>query len=202
MAMARPQSPDYDKRREAILAAAAHLYAERGFQGASVADLAKACRTSKSLIYHYFPSKQAYFVATLEDAARDLADQINPDPEQPPRDQLDAALRVWLAWVEENQESYEKLMRGVTSVPELRSLIDGVREATVSLIADRLLHGENPDPKVRSTVGGWLAFMDGVCIDWVRHRDQDRAAVHRVLAAALPATLAAAGLPELAELFR
>ncbi len=56
--MARPQSPDYDKRRDAILAAAARLYARRGFQGASVADLAKACKTSKSLIYHYFPSKE------------------------------------------------------------------------------------------------------------------------------------------------
>ena len=56
--MARPQSPDYDKRREAILAAAARLYARHGFDGASVADLAKACKSSKSLIYHYFPSKE------------------------------------------------------------------------------------------------------------------------------------------------
>ena len=56
--MARPQSPDYDRRRDAILAAAARLYARKGFQGASVADLAKACKTSKSLIYHYFPSKE------------------------------------------------------------------------------------------------------------------------------------------------
>jgi AcrR family transcriptional regulator len=63
--MARPQSPDYDKRREAILAAAAHLYARRGFQGASVADLAKACSTSKSLIYHYFPSKDDLLYATM-----------------------------------------------------------------------------------------------------------------------------------------
>jgi AcrR family transcriptional regulator len=63
--MARPQSPDYDKRREAILAAAAHLYAERGFQGASVADLAKACSTSKSLIYHYFPSKDDILYAAM-----------------------------------------------------------------------------------------------------------------------------------------
>lgn len=55
--MARPQSPDYDKRREAILRAAARLYARKGFNGASVADLAAACRSSKSLIYHYFPSK-------------------------------------------------------------------------------------------------------------------------------------------------
>jgi AcrR family transcriptional regulator len=63
--MARPQSPDYDKRREAILRAAARLYARRGFQGASVADLAKACRTSKSLIYHYFPSKDDILYAAM-----------------------------------------------------------------------------------------------------------------------------------------
>lgn len=63
--MARPQSPDYDKRRDAILVAAAHLYARRGFQGASVADLAKACRTSKSLIYHYFPSKDDILHAAM-----------------------------------------------------------------------------------------------------------------------------------------
>jgi AcrR family transcriptional regulator len=56
--MARPQSPDYDRRREAIVATAAGLYARSGFQGASVSDLAKACATSKSLVYHYFPSKE------------------------------------------------------------------------------------------------------------------------------------------------
>ena len=55
--MARPQSPDYDKRRESILRMAARLYARQGFNGASVSDLAKACRSSKSLIYHYFPAK-------------------------------------------------------------------------------------------------------------------------------------------------
>ena len=55
--MARPQSPDYDKRRDSIVRMAARLYARQGFNGASVADLAKACHTSKSLIYHYFPAK-------------------------------------------------------------------------------------------------------------------------------------------------
>ena len=63
--MARPQSPDYDKRREAILAAAAELYAKKGFPGASVAELAKACSTSKSLIYHYFPSKDDILYAVM-----------------------------------------------------------------------------------------------------------------------------------------
>jgi AcrR family transcriptional regulator len=56
--MARPVSADYDKRREEILAAAASLYARRGFKGASIADLALTCGNAKSLIYHYFPSKE------------------------------------------------------------------------------------------------------------------------------------------------
>jgi AcrR family transcriptional regulator len=63
--MARPQSPDYDRRRGAIVAAAAGLYAKRGFQGASVADLANACDTSKSLIYHYFPAKDDILHAVM-----------------------------------------------------------------------------------------------------------------------------------------
>ena len=70
--MARPQSPDYDKRRDAILAAAARLYARRGFQGASVADLAKACKTSKSLVYHYFPSKEDILHAVMATHLDDL----------------------------------------------------------------------------------------------------------------------------------
>jgi AcrR family transcriptional regulator len=56
--MARKQAPDYEQRRQAIVEAAAELFAERGFLGASVADLAEACSASKSLIYHYYPSKE------------------------------------------------------------------------------------------------------------------------------------------------
>ena len=56
--MARTQAADYGVRREAIVEKAARLYAERGFLGASISDLAKVCRISKSLIYHYYPSKE------------------------------------------------------------------------------------------------------------------------------------------------
>ena len=65
--MARPQSPDYDRRRDAIVTAAARLYARRGFKGASVAELAKSCESSKSLIYHYFPSKDDILHAVMAD---------------------------------------------------------------------------------------------------------------------------------------
>ena len=63
--MARTQAADYEQRREAILSEAAKLFAKHGSQGASVADLANACQMSKSLIYHYYPSKDEILYAVM-----------------------------------------------------------------------------------------------------------------------------------------
>jgi AcrR family transcriptional regulator len=72
--MARPQSPDFDKRKDAIVTAAAALFAKRGFLGTSVSDLADACATSKSLIYHYFKSKEDILFAVMSRHLDDLLD--------------------------------------------------------------------------------------------------------------------------------
>lgn len=56
--MARPLSPDYDKRRENILQHSAELFAQVGYHKASIDQLAEASNITKSLIYHYFKSKQ------------------------------------------------------------------------------------------------------------------------------------------------
>lgn len=63
--MARTQAADYEERREAIVERAAELFARRGFQGTSVSDLAAACNTSKSLLYHYYPSKEDVLHAVM-----------------------------------------------------------------------------------------------------------------------------------------
>jgi AcrR family transcriptional regulator len=63
--MARTQAADYEQRQEAILEKAAQLFAKGGFKGTSVADLALACKTSKSLIYHYYPSKEDILYAVM-----------------------------------------------------------------------------------------------------------------------------------------
>lgn len=65
--MARTQSPDYDARRQFILDQAAGLFAAQGFHSASIAAIAKACDSSKSLIYHYFSSKNDILYAVMAD---------------------------------------------------------------------------------------------------------------------------------------
>ncbi len=70
--MARRQAADYEEKREAIVEEAARLFAEKGFAGASLADLAFACDMSKSLFYHYYASKEAILYAVMRGHMDDL----------------------------------------------------------------------------------------------------------------------------------
>jgi len=83
--LARTQAADYDERREAIVAKAAELYGQRGFLGSSIADLAEACGMSKSLLYHYFSSKEDILfeimdghVTALGKIAANVRDETDP----------------------------------------------------------------------------------------------------------------------------
>ena len=55
--MARQRSAHFDLNRGTILRAAAALFAEQGYPGTSMNDVAAACGVSKPLLYHYVDDK-------------------------------------------------------------------------------------------------------------------------------------------------
>jgi AcrR family transcriptional regulator len=134
--MARPQSPDYDKRREAIVAAAAGLYARRGFQGTSVADLAKACGTSKALIYHYFTSKEgilydvmAAHLDALVDAAGDAMQAGDA------RERLRALTLAFMHLYVGAQDSHKVLLNELDNLPpERRAEVVGKQRRIIAAV--------------------------------------------------------------------
>jgi len=83
---------DVDERRRRLLELGADLFARFSYDELSMARIAREAGISKALLYHYFPSKQAYFVATLEQAAAELAETTQPDPSLQPVEQLAPAL--------------------------------------------------------------------------------------------------------------
>jgi AcrR family transcriptional regulator len=62
---------DFDDRATGILEGAKRAFAEKGFDGASMQDLARAAGMSAGNFYRYFPSKNAIIEAMI---ARDVAD--------------------------------------------------------------------------------------------------------------------------------
>ena len=57
---------DKEQRRVEILAAAKRVFARKGFQATTIADVAKAAKVSYGSIYWYFDSKDALFHALME----------------------------------------------------------------------------------------------------------------------------------------
>jgi AcrR family transcriptional regulator len=193
--MARPAYTrlDVDERRRQLLELGADLFTRFAYDELSMAKIARQAGISKALLYHYFPSKEAYFVATLEEKAAELQRRTEPDPDLAPPEQLAHSLDAYLAWIEENASSYEKMIRSY-GVPEVRAMLDRVREETARRIIDGLKPPDQPaTPALRTAVNGWLWFMDGACLDWVANRDLDRETLHGLLLATLLAAVMAAG---------
>jgi AcrR family transcriptional regulator len=64
--MTRVRADDYDAKRQSILDSAAALFARKGFDSATMIDVATACGTSKSHLYHYFPAKEDLLFAIVQ----------------------------------------------------------------------------------------------------------------------------------------
>jgi AcrR family transcriptional regulator len=62
----RESQPKRD-RRDDILKASLHLFAEKGFHGTSMRDIAREADITEGLIYHYFASKRDLFRAIIEE---------------------------------------------------------------------------------------------------------------------------------------
>lgn len=86
MALQNPLQSSSDKR-EAILNAATILFAERGFHGTAVPDIAALAKVGAGTIYRYFPSKEALANALYQHHKAAMADALlgGLDLTAPPR---------------------------------------------------------------------------------------------------------------------
>ena len=65
--IARTIRPSSKKRQAGLIAAAASLFAAKGFNGTTTKEIAKAAGVSEALVFKYFPTKRALYAAILEE---------------------------------------------------------------------------------------------------------------------------------------
>ena len=74
--MARTVAKDYTAKRQQILKVAAKIFAQEGYDRASVSQVAQACSISKANIYHYYGSKEDILLDILDSYLSGLRDRI------------------------------------------------------------------------------------------------------------------------------
>jgi AcrR family transcriptional regulator len=158
-----------DERRRQLLERGADLFTRFSYDELSMRKIAREAGTSKALLYHYFPGKEAFFRAVLAEAAEQLRARTEPDPDLPPFEQIKQSLDGFLQLIDENAAAYKRLMQSAISVPEVSGLVNEVRTRTAERILEGLYEDDVP-PKGRMAVYGWLWFMDGACLTWIEDR--------------------------------
>ncbi|MBN1173250.1 MAG: TetR/AcrR family transcriptional regulator [Micromonosporaceae bacterium] len=156
-------------RRDEILTVALRLFAENGYRGTSLREIARECGLSAAGLCHYFGSKEDLFVAVL-----DKRDEVDSERAGRHEGLLDAIVDV----IERNAEvpglvELYTTMAASASDPGHPASAFFARhyEATRSAVRQRLVraqeHGELPprlDPDRLAVL--LTAVMDGLQIQW------------------------------------
>ena len=92
--------------REDILEAAAQVFRQKGFHGASMQDIAEAVNLQKASLYHHVSSKQEILLVILDRALELLLDRISAISGQdtPANEKLQLMIRAYLQILTENTD--------------------------------------------------------------------------------------------------
>jgi AcrR family transcriptional regulator len=168
---------DVDERRMQLLALGLEHFGSNAYDDVSIDAIASAAKISKGLLYHYFPTKRAYYAATIREAAALLIACTETDESMPPLARLHAGLEGYLSYVREHAKAYATLLRsGVGVDPEIARIVDDTRAMFLSrltsgfevgLAGDATLAGPIlASPTVRLALRGWVGFAEAVSLGW------------------------------------
>jgi AcrR family transcriptional regulator len=124
-----------EERRVTILDAALSVFAERGFHGTSIDDIARAAGISKALIYEHFASKEQLHMSLLEQNAGELFERLaGAVAAVESAERLSAGLDAFFAFVEERRGAWRMLFRE-TADPDVAAVMDRVVAQVTAVVA-------------------------------------------------------------------
>ncbi len=181
-----------DQRRAQLLELGLGLFGTRSYDEISIDDIARAANVSKGLLYHYFGSKRAFYVAVIRHATERLLDALDVGRELPPPARGLVGLDAYLRFVEERAATYSAMVTGgLGADPEVAVILEQTRQQ----ITDRLLSELGPAaarPTYRLAMRGWIGAVEATCVAWLAKPELPRPQLLQLLLRTLQGTLAGA----------
>jgi AcrR family transcriptional regulator len=181
------------ERREVIELTATELFAERGYRGASMEEIARRSGVSPPVLYDHFESKQELHKRLLERHFAELRavwreHMLRDDP---PEERIARGFDAWFAYVQTHPYAWRMLFRDTTGDPEVQAIHSEVAARSRAMLLP-LLAREQGMENVPGTADelldmGWevlRAVLQGLALWWYEHQHVPR---ERVVAAAMNA---------------
>ncbi|MGV1005003.1 MAG: TetR/AcrR family transcriptional regulator [Candidatus Nanopelagicales bacterium] len=162
-AAVRPRMSAADRRQQ-LVEVGLDLLEVRPIHELALDEVAAAAGVSRTLVFHYFPSKGDFYAAVVASAGEGLL-AFEPDLAEPdPHVRLRAMITAFLKLVSRKRAAYVALVRGASGGdPKVLALLDDLR---ASLVERWLQAAAWParDPLTLLAVRGWLGSLEEVAL--------------------------------------
>lgn len=176
---------DAAARRAQLLDLGVRLFSERPYDDFSMDDVAEMAGVSKGLIYHYFPTKRAFYMEALRAAVAEMTRLTEPAPGQSAEEALHSGLDAYLVYVQEHALAYRAILRGgIGSDPDVAAIADGFREVVYTRIL-AFSGVEDPPPALRIALRGWIGLVEAASLEWGTNDELGREDLIELLTAQL-----------------
>lgn len=153
------------------------LFAEQGFEGTTVDEIAEAAGMSRRTFFRYFTGKEELVLDQLVKSASAVADALADRPaDEPAWPALRAAFQLTVQIQEEHAETTRRLLRMLGDEPALRSVLSERRRRWEELLAPHVATrlpkrrtGRGPDPRARAVAASAIACLETAQELWAHH---------------------------------
>jgi AcrR family transcriptional regulator len=170
------------ERREQLLDVGRKLFADKGFEGTSVEEIAARAQVSKPVVYEHFGGKEGLYAVVVDRELRTLLDAVTLalTTQDRPRVLLENAALAFLDYIETSTDGFRILVRDspvAQSTGTFASLISDVASQVEHLLGDefsaRDLDGKSAPLYAQMLVG--MVALTGQ--HWLDHRKPKKADV-------------------------
>lgn len=157
------------ERREQLIGVARSLFAERGFEGTSVEEIAAKAQVSKPVVYEHFGGKEGLYAVVVDREVRALLDGIQGSlTDGRPRELIERATLALLDYVESHTDGFRILARDSSvgsSSGSFASILSDVASQVEGILAGAFRR-QGLDPKTAPMYAQMLVGMVALTGQW------------------------------------
>ena len=176
--MSQARLPAVQRRRQ-LFDVALEVFAERGYHGASMAEIAEAAGVTKPVLYQRFRSKRELYLELLADVGQRLLEEVQKATAAAggPSQQVASGFAAYFRFVADNESAFRLLFGGDgrEADPQFADAVRRVEDAMADAIA-ALIEADIDDDHRRLLAYGVVGLAEATSRHWVlsgRREDVD-----------------------------
>ncbi len=151
-----------DRRRQLVGIGLAKLV-DTPIQDLSIDEVAAEAGISRSLLFHYFPTKRDFYLACIAAAGRRILRTTAPDLDLAPGEQVRAMVRLFVQQIDRRRDFYLSLLHGTGAADvAVVEVYDGIWAESTARVLTCLSLG----PDEADVVHAWWKYVEDRALSW------------------------------------